>query len=127
TLWPHGDAAWILLLIAGAIILVARRRERGERPRILRGILITLGALVAAVLVVGAIVASIFSVHLGRGVGDRTYTPQSLAGLQRTYRLGVGDLRVDLTNVQFPAGETHVDADVGVGNIEIVVPDDVSV
>ena len=32
SLWPHGDAAWFLLLVAGAIVLLARRKEHGGRP-----------------------------------------------------------------------------------------------
>jgi phage shock protein PspC (stress-responsive transcriptional regulator) len=127
TLWPHGDAAWILLLVAGAIVLWAQRREPGARPRVLRTILIALGALVTLILVAGAIVASVFSVHVSHGVGDRTYHPASAAGLQRSYHLGIGSLRLDLSDVQFPAGDTHLKADVGLGDIRIVVPNDVSV
>jgi phage shock protein PspC (stress-responsive transcriptional regulator) len=127
SLWPHGDAAWVLLLVAGAILLWAQRREKGARPRVLRTILIALGALITLVLVAGAIAASVFSVHLNHGVGDRSYHPASLAGLQRTYHLGVGSLRLDLGDVAFPAGETRIDVDAGVGDVRIVVPNDVSV
>jgi phage shock protein PspC (stress-responsive transcriptional regulator)/predicted membrane protein len=127
TLWPHGDAAWVLLLVAGAIILWSQRRERGERPRVLRTILIVLGALIAFVLVTGAVIASIFSVHVHNGVGDRVYRPSSLAAVAPSYHLGIGSLRVDLRDVTFPAGNTNVDLNVGLGNIEVVVPDDVTV
>ena len=127
TIWPNGDAAWFLLILAGLVVLVARRRDSGARPRVLRAILIVLGALVAFVLVTSAIVASIFSVHLGNGIGDKAYHPASYAGLDTTYSLGIGSLRLDLADVRFPKGETHVDARAGIGNLQIVVPRNVSV
>src|SRR5205814_8526312 len=99
SLWPHGDIAWILLLVAGAVIFWSQRRERGERPRVLRAILIVLGALLALVLVTGAVVASVFSVHLRNGVGDRVYHPASYAGLEDKYHLGIGSLKLDLGDV----------------------------
>jgi phage shock protein PspC (stress-responsive transcriptional regulator) len=127
TLWPHGDAAWIFLLVAGGIIYWTQRRDAGKRPRILRGLLIVVGTLVALVLVVGAIFASVSGVHVSRGIGDRNYHPASYVGLERDYKLGVGSLRLDLTNVRFPSGETRVNADVGAGNVTITVPRDISV
>lgn len=127
TIWPSGDAAWFLLIVAGLVVLVARRRERGERPRVLRAVLIVLGSLVALALVTSAIVASIFSVHLRNGVGDKSYHPASYAGLDHTYSLGIGSMRLDLADVEFPKGETRVDAHAGIGDIEIVVPANVSV
>jgi phage shock protein PspC (stress-responsive transcriptional regulator) len=127
TLWPHGDAAWILLIVAGTIIFWSQRRARGERPRVLRAVLIVLGALIALMLVSAAIVASVFSVHLRNGIGDRVYHPASYAGVEHKYRLGIGSMKLDLGNVRFPKGETHVDARIGIGDLRIVVPDDVTV
>ncbi|HEX8103577.1 MAG TPA: LiaF domain-containing protein, partial [Solirubrobacteraceae bacterium] len=44
------------------------------------------------------------------------------------YRLGAGDLRVDLRDVQFPAGqETVVDVGIGAGRVEVLVPESVCV
>jgi phage shock protein PspC (stress-responsive transcriptional regulator) len=140
TLWPHGDA-WILLLIAGAAILwVTRHSNRAatgdaatlaaEDSRRLRrvgkGLAIAVGTLVALALVAAAIFASIFHVHVGRGVGDRSYVVAGAGDLHRNYRLGIGDLTVDLRNVSFPTGETQVGARVDVGNLRVVVPDGVA-
>jgi phage shock protein PspC (stress-responsive transcriptional regulator) len=155
TLWPHGDAAWILLLLAGLAILFSARRttasppppaaappgppegsETSEAPvapverrgwgagRIL---LVTLGSLVALVLVAIAVFVAIFPVHLSRGVGERTYTPSGIADLQHGYRLGVGNLKLDLRNVRLPIGETRVTARVDVGDLVVVVPSDAAV
>jgi phage shock protein PspC (stress-responsive transcriptional regulator)/predicted membrane protein len=127
SLWPHGDAAWILLIVAGAVILIAQRREREGRRRILRGVLIGLGAIVALVLIAGAVFMSVSHVHISRGVGDRSYHPTSYLDLHRNYKLGIGSLRLDLSDVRFPPGETRVSTDVGAGETIVTVPSDVSV
>jgi phage shock protein PspC (stress-responsive transcriptional regulator) len=145
TFWPHGDA-WVLLLVAGAIILWVTRHgaptpaepaEPAEpdapatvvphrRRRTLRGLGIALGSLVAIVLVGAAAFAAAFHVHLGRGVGDETYVVTRAQDVRSEYRLGVGELRLDLHDVTLPAGETHVTASVDVGSLRIGVPDDVA-
>ena len=127
SVWPNGDAAWFLLIVAAIVIFWSQRRERGARPRILRGIMITLGVLLALLLVTGAIVASIFSVNLRNGIGDRVYHPASYVGLEDKYHLGIGTMKLDLSEVSFPKGETHVDAKIGIGDLTVVVPNDVTV
>jgi phage shock protein PspC (stress-responsive transcriptional regulator) len=156
TLWPRGDAAWILLLLAGLAILFSARRKAlppaaaapVEEPREAGGtaeapaeaapaersgwgagriVLVTLGSLLALVLVATAIFLAIFPVHLSRGVGTKLYTPAGVVDLRRTYRLGVGDLQVDLRNVRLPIGETRLDARVDVGDLVVVVPRDAAV
>ena len=64
--------------------------------------------------------------HLGRGVGDRTYYVSSSRDLRDDYRLGIGDLRLDLGNVQLPSGTTHVKTSVDVGRLTVVVPPNVA-
>ena len=141
TLWPHGDA-WFLLLVAGAVILWITRHgstaatgdgasslaaEDSRRlRRVAKGLAIATGTIVALALVAAAIFASIFHVHVGRGVGDRSYVVAGAQDLHRNYRLGIGDLSVDLRNVSFPTGETQVGARVDVGNLRVVVPDGVA-
>ena len=144
TLWPQGDA-WLLLLVAGGAILWITRHGRTEEQqppadakalakedsrrvwRLFRGLLIAFATIIALVLISAAIFASIVHVHLGRGVGERTYVPAGVQEVHRNYNLGVGDLRVDLSNAQFPAGETHVKARVDVGELRVIVPNDVAV
>jgi hypothetical protein len=65
-------------------------------------------------------------VPLAGGVGDRTERPSSPAELTE-YELGVGNLVVDLRQLQVPAGTTVVEARVGVGELEVELPDGVSV
>src|SRR5262249_45408811 len=138
TLWPHGDA-WVVLLLAGAAILwITRHGTNGETTesaglaaedsrrirRVLRGFGIAVGAFVALVLVAAAPFAAVVHVHLGRGVGERTYSVSDVADLRSSYRLGVGDLRLDLSGLTLPRGETHVKSSVDVGKLAVIVPRD---
>ena len=65
-------------------------------------------------------------VPLGGGVGDRTELPSTPADLTE-YELGVGNLQVDLRQLQVPPGTTVVEARVGIGELEVEVPGGVSV
>jgi predicted membrane protein len=71
---------------------------------------------------VAAIVAfTWFDVSLDDGVGDRTYAPDSTADVRHDYKLGVGNLKLDLSQV--PVGkELHVKVRVGIGELRVIVP-----
>jgi predicted membrane protein len=60
------------------------------------------------------------------GVGDRTEQPR-VPGDLTDYELAVGNLEVDLRQLQVPPGTTAVDARVGVGELVVHVPSGVSV
>jgi phage shock protein PspC (stress-responsive transcriptional regulator) len=141
TLWPHGDA-WILLLVAGGAILWITRHgtangsagdasalaaEDSRRlRRVFKGVALAFGTLVALVLVTAAIFAAVFHVHLGSGVGDRSYVVAGPQELRSNYKLGIGNMTVDLRDVRFSRGETRVATRVDVGDLRVVVPDDVA-
>src|SRR5580765_6910743 len=94
TLWPSGDA-WVPLLLVGAAILWITRhdsatvdaadgttlaaRDSRRIRRVFRGILIAIASLVALVLIAVAVFAAVVHVHIGNGVGDRTY---DVSGIQ---------------------------------------------
>jgi len=142
TLWPQGDAAWVLVLLAGAVILWTQRSSRTpsteivlaadgtpvERPsrggHVIAVISIVLAVLVVAILTAAATVATVFHVDVRSGVGERTYQPALAAGVQREYKLGIGELRLDLAGTRFPVGETRIDA--RVGELNIIIPPDVA-
>jgi phage shock protein PspC (stress-responsive transcriptional regulator) len=63
----------------------------------------------------------------GGGVGDRDYRPTNLAELREGYQLGVGELRIDLRDVDLPAGRTPLELDMGIGSVRVLVPEDVCV
>ena len=82
---------------------------------------------VAALLTASLLVAAAVEPLADRGVGDRAYAPASLADLESEYRLGIGDLTVDLSGLVL-AGETRtVEVTLGIGSAEVVVPPDVAV
>ena len=83
---------------------------------------------VALALVLSVAVASDWDldVPLFAGVGDRTERPSTPADLT-DYELGVGNLVVDLSQLQVPAGTTSVEARLGVGELVVELPDGVSV
>lgn len=139
TLWPQGDA-WIFFLIAGAVILWITRQPptdptmdaaelaAEDSRRVRRGVrrlVITLATLVALVLAAAALFAAVFDVHVGRGIGDRSVAVTSVQDLHREYRLGIGSLELDLGALQLPVGETNVDASVDVGELLVIVPENV--
>ena len=136
TLWPQGDA-WFFFLIAGAVILWITRQppadpaldsmalaaEDSRRVRRAAGrVGIVLATLLVLVLGAAAVFAAVFNVHLGRGVGERTYAVTSVDDLNRQYRLGVGSLKLDLSSLALPAGETRVATSVDVGELRVIVP-----
>ncbi len=64
--------------------------------------------------------------HLYQGVGDRKFEPESLAELQPVYGLGVGELTLDLSQLDFSGTSHDVEVQLGMGNATIIVPEDVS-
>ena len=61
------------------------------------------------------------------GIGERTYRPASLGDLRDSYELGIGELRVDLRDVELPPGETVVKVKLGIGSAQIAVREDTCV
>ncbi len=59
--------------------------------------------------------------------GDRTFRPATAADLDRGYEMGVGAMRVDLRDVELPAGRTDLHLELGMGEIQVLVPDDLCV
>lgn len=60
-------------------------------------------------------------------VGDRTYRPTSVAELPEAYELGVGSLVIDLRDVDFPADNTDLTVRLNVGDLRIMLPEDIVV
>jgi Cell wall-active antibiotics response 4TMS YvqF len=88
--------------------------------------LMVVGVALTVVLSLAAAANWDLDVPLGGGVGDRTERPTTAAELTG-YELGVGNLVVDLRQLQIPPGTTRVEARVGVGELEVEVPQGVSV
>ena len=118
-------SGWIVALVGGLAILWASRRERKARR-----LLVVLGALatVVAIAACAAVIVAFswFDVNLGDGVGESTYTPATAAAVKPSYALGIGNLRVDLSQIEV-TGDHRVTARVGIGELRIIVPRDADV
>lgn len=100
------------------------------------GVTIAVGALtgrrVGALVPVGLILLAAFGIaassptSLSAGVGERLERPLDAAALERSYEFGLGEFRLDLSAVALAAGETRVDASLGVGALIVTVPDGVA-
>jgi phage shock protein PspC (stress-responsive transcriptional regulator) len=134
--WPHWDRGFggfgfffgLCALALAAALLVASGR-RGGSP--LRWLALTSLIAVAAVAVVA--VATVFSVEalsgvpLRGGVGDTQWRPTSASQVAPRYRLAIGNMRVDLSDVTFDPGTTHVTASVGIGHLVVELPAGIAV
>jgi Cell wall-active antibiotics response 4TMS YvqF len=86
--------------------------------------LIAIGLLlVPPLLVAGAIQGSLRD----GGPADRVVAPASLSQVESTYSYPAGQLTIDLSKVDFGPDGTHVDASLGIGQLVVIVPDDVTV
>ncbi len=145
----HSGTFWVVVLIVGASLLWAQRRA-GSSPtapelttsttaivvptsprRSWRWLKVTVGTFVALVAVVIAAVAAVVAphLHLGDGTGNRYYQPATTSALRHEYRLGIGKLEIDLSQLKLAAngGPTTIDARLGTGHLEVVVPKGVTV
>jgi phage shock protein PspC (stress-responsive transcriptional regulator) len=66
-------------------------------------------------------------IDLKGGFGDRHERPATLGELHDGYRLGAGELVVDLRDLKLPAGDRRLKIAIGAGHALVLVPDDVCV
>jgi phage shock protein PspC (stress-responsive transcriptional regulator) len=77
------------------------------------------------VLVVPLAVVSAADLDLEGGVGEKKYAPQTVDQIRPEYRVGVGEMLIDLRDLELPAGRTQVNVSVGIGQARVLVPNDV--
>jgi phage shock protein PspC (stress-responsive transcriptional regulator) len=75
------------------------------------------------VLVLPLAVVSAADLDLRGGVGQREYRPASVSDLRPEYRVGVGQVDLDLRGMSLPAQRTEVRVRVGMGEALVHVPD----
>ena len=117
---------WIALLAALAFMAIRSPGGRTLRrilSRFLFGI-VSLGVVLVAAVALYVITSG---VPLRGGTGERLWQPTSLAQVDHRYALAVGRSVIDLSAVRFPTRGYDVTATVGVGMLEIVVPNRVVV
>lgn len=120
---------WLVLLF-GLLAVVLIAPSRTFRLRRVLGLLV-LGALSLAIVVVGGMLALVAwtGVPLSGGVGQRIFEPTTVGQLQSSYRLGAGDLTVDLRRINFADARRpiHLTASVAFGVVTVDVPPSVAV
>ena len=66
-------------------------------------------------------------IDLNGGFGERDVRPATVAELEDSYRLGAGQLVVDLRELELPAGDHPLKVRIGAGHALVIVPEDVCV
>ena len=119
---PPGDfgefIAWILVLSLITLVVWAARGGR-------RWIAATIA--VFLVLVAGAVATGVTVARAHGGIGEVVERPRVADALQPRYEVGAGHVRLDLRDLQLPAGETRLEVVVGLGEIDLSVPSDVAI
>lgn len=82
---------------------------------------------VAVVLTLALMSAAVVEPIADRGVGERSYAPIAAADLSPEYRLGVGELVLDLSELPVAGTTRRVQVELGIGRAEVVVPPQVTV
>lgn len=117
--WAEADASAVVaigLLLVGGASLIASLIGGG------RG-LIPLGLLLALTLAVAVVIEPVIE----DGVGDREHAVTDVTTLEPAYRLGIGQLDLDLSALVIPAGETvTVEVELGIGEATVLIPPDVN-
>jgi phage shock protein PspC (stress-responsive transcriptional regulator) len=137
--WPSPGNLWlavVLLVVGVAWWQISERRpipaeehaggptaprRRRRWPWIVTAIVLVVPAATALVL------AFTVSVPFSAGFGNRDFQPASLTSVQSKYELGIGHLQIDLSNVPFPVGVTRLKTHVGIGQLDVIVPRNVTV
>ena len=85
--------------------------------------------LIAPAIVLALPLAAVAATDLDvRGTwGDRTFRPATVAELGDGYEMGVGSMRVDLRDLELPPGRTELPLQLGIGEIQVLVPADMCV
>ncbi len=106
--------ALALLLTAGALVVGAwRGRARWLIP-------------VGLVLSVALAGVSLIDVPIRGGMGEIGYRPLTVEEIRTPYRLGAGELVIDLSDIDFGGRTVTVVTSVAAGHVDIIVPDEVA-
>ena len=112
-----GSALALALTVVGAGLIVAAFLGRG------RGLLIVLGVLLLPVVFAGSVIDE----PLSGGAGEHAYVPTSAQDVRPEYRLGAGQLTLDLSDAHLGAAPATVHMSVAMGQLIVHVPSDLPV
>jgi len=99
------------VVIIGIGVVAGQVRNGGARG------LIPLGILAALALFPVSAVDGL----LDEGVGEANYRPTNIAELQTKYEHGIGQMTVDLSELDFDGRSESIDIDLGIGELIVIV------
>src|SRR5215218_2574304 len=108
-----GTMLAVLAIVAGVALVVAGL-SGGARWLIVP----------ALVLVLPLAIVAAADIRMDGGIGERQYRPASVEELRPDYELGMGQLVLDMRDVDLPAGTTKVHLQLGIGHTVVRVPED---
>ncbi|MGZ6643111.1 MAG: PspC domain-containing protein [Solirubrobacteraceae bacterium] len=112
-----GGVVAAAVIVAGVALVAGAFLGRRTRWLILPALAIAIPA--------GIVSAAGIDAH--GGIGDKVFHPASASDLQPSYRVGVGRVQLDLRGAHLPPGDHVVTLRAGIGEAELVVPDNVCV
>lgn len=121
---PHILSLSLAVVGAGLLVAAVVRRRTGEHSTGLVPIAILLGAAVVATTVISG-VNGLSPLPAG-GVGEREWKPLTENDIQSEYTLGVGEVKLDLREVELTADRT-VTVENGLGNVTVYVPENMNI
>jgi phage shock protein PspC (stress-responsive transcriptional regulator) len=121
TIGAAAGGGWAVLLVLGlGVLWVSRGGSRGRK--LLRAAVATTVTLLAAGIAAFAVGLAWFDVSFSDGVGTHIYHPATASEIRSTYKLGVGNLRLDLSQIGPVTKETTIHATLGIGHLRVIVP-----
>jgi phage shock protein PspC (stress-responsive transcriptional regulator)/predicted membrane protein len=86
------------------------------------------GLIFLGILIVPALTLSpLAEFDFNSGIGERRVEPATVADIQSSYDLAIGELVVDLRGVDFSGETVDLDTSVGIGSLRVLVPEGVRV
>ena len=110
----------VAVALAVAVVIVGAAIAFGAQTGRRFGGLIPLGL----VLLAAFGIAASSPVSFTAGVGDRNEQPLAATEIESSYEHGIGDFTLELADTELPAGRTHVEAKLGIGELVVTVPED---
>jgi hypothetical protein len=123
--WPGGFGFFfgVVALALAVVLLSSAGRGGGSALRALAiTVLVALAAIIVTVTATLFTVEALSGVPLSGGIGDSQVQPTAPSQLRPNYRQAMGNLTVDLRDVAFRPGTTHLTATVGIGHLLVEVP-----
>jgi predicted membrane protein len=102
----------VILIVIGIASATAYARDGSA------GGLFGAGVTISIVLALLSTFSSAFSLPLSGGFGERAYSP-TIATLDAGYSLVAGQMKLDLGDVDFPVGDTHLEVGITFGTIDV--------